>query len=217
MNTGVTVGDAAEAALLDSRDLTAKARIRNAALELLAAKGSANTTIREVAKAAGVTHGLVVDHFTNKDGLRRAVRQHVIDLVREALESIPAEGTAAQIRLARDVSVDRMLTTNPVVTTYLTRAMLDPAETDDTLIAMLADFTLAEVRGLRSRGLAATSAPDYEQAMAVMARELGPRLLAAAMNHIWKHLTDGTAGPPPELEVRTKPSRAKALPGPMSS
>jgi hypothetical protein len=33
-------------------DLTAKARIRNAALELHAAKGEANTTVREVAQAA---------------------------------------------------------------------------------------------------------------------------------------------------------------------
>ena len=202
----MTVGDSVEAALPDTRDLTGKARIRNAALQLLAAKGSADTTIREVAKAAGVTHGLVVHHFTNKDGLRRAVRLHVIDLVREALESIPAEGTAAEVRQARDASVDRMLTTNPVVTAYIRRAMLDPAETDNEVIAMLADLTLAEVRSLRSRGLATTSAPDYAQAMAVVARELGPRLLAPAMDHVWNHLTDGTAGPAPELEIRTKPS-----------
>jgi hypothetical protein len=71
---------------------------------------------------------------------------------------------------------------------------------------MLADFTLAEVRRLRSRGLAATNAPDYTQAMAVMARELGPRLLVPAMDRIWNHLTEGTAGPPPELEVRTMSS-----------
>ncbi|HEX4586527.1 MAG TPA: TetR/AcrR family transcriptional regulator [Mycobacterium sp.] len=202
----MTVGDSAEVALPAASDLTAKARIRNAALELLADKGSANTTIREIAKAAGVTHGLVVHHFTNKDGLRRAVRQHVIRLVREALASTPPQGTAAEVRRARDASVDRMLTNNPVVTTYLRRAMLDPAETDDTLIAMLADFTLAEVRSLRSRGLAATNAPDYTQAMAVMARELGPRLLVPAMDRIWNHLTEGTAGPPPELEVRTMSS-----------
>jgi AcrR family transcriptional regulator len=202
----VTIGDTAEAPLPDSRDLTAKARIRNAALESLVAKGSAGTTIREVAKAAGVTHGLVVHHFTNKDGLRRAVRQHVIDLIREALESTPTEGTAAQIRRARDASVDRMLTANPAVAAYMRRAMLDPAETDDALVAMMADFTLAEVRSLRSRGLAATTAPDYAQAMAVVARELGPRLLAPAMDHFWNHLTDGTAGPTPELEIRTKPT-----------
>jgi hypothetical protein len=48
---------------------------------------------------------------------------------------------------------------------------------------MLADFTLTEVRGLRSRGLAATRAPDYTQAMAVMVRELGPRLLAPVAEH----------------------------------
>lgn len=202
----MTVGERVEVARPAAGDLTAKARIRNAALQLLATKGSANTTIREIAKAAGVTHGLVVHHFTNKDGLRRAVREHVINLVREALESIPGEGSAAEIRRARDASVDRMLTTNPAVTAYIRRAMLDPAETDDALIAMLAEFTLAEVRGLRARGLATTGAPDYLQAMAVMTRELGPRLLAPAMNQVWKHLTDGTAGPPPDLEVRARAS-----------
>ena len=66
-------------------DLTAKARIRNAAFELYAAKGEANTSVREVAQAAGVTHGLVVHHFVNKEGLHRAVQQHVVDLLRHAL------------------------------------------------------------------------------------------------------------------------------------
>ena len=70
-----------------------------------------------------------------------------------------------------------MLTAQPAVMTYMRRAMLDPAETDSELIATLADLTLAEVRSLRTRGLAATSSPDYVQAIAVMARELGPRLL----------------------------------------
>jgi TetR/AcrR family transcriptional regulator, regulator of cefoperazone and chloramphenicol sensitivity len=191
----------------DAPDLTAKARIRNAALELLATNGSAKTTIREIAKAAGVTHGLVVHHFTNKDGLRRAVRQHLIDLMQEALEAIPAEGSADEVRRARDAGVAAMLAANPAVTAYLRRAMLDPAETDDTFIAMLADFTLAEVRDLRSRGLAATSGSDYVQTMAVMARELGPRLLAPLMDRIWTHLTDENAGPPPELEVRLRPSQ----------
>ena len=199
----MTVRENAGAAPPVDPDLTAKARIRNAALELLADKGSANTTIREIATAAGVTHGLVVHHFTNKDGLIRAVREHVIDLLRAVLESIPADGTAAEIRRARDESVDRMLKAHPVVMTYMRRAFLDPAETDDTLIAMIADFTLAEVRSLRSQGLAATTAPDYAQAMAVMMRELGPRLLAPATDSFWNHVTGGTAGPPPEVEVRS--------------
>lgn len=207
----MTTGVAAAVGAADPADLTAKARIRNAALELFASNGAANTTIREVATAAGVTHGLVVHHFTNKDGLRRAVRQHVIELIRQALESeaIPADRTAAEIRRTRDTIVDRMLTANPAVMTYVRRAMLDPAETDTELIAMLADFTLTEVRSLRSRGLAATGTPDYLQAMAVMTRELGPRLLAPVAEHFWSHLAGATAGPTPELEVTIKPAPSR--------
>ena len=205
----MVMGGTAQAGVADPADLTAKARIRNAALDLFAAKGAASTTIREVASAAGITHGLVVHHFTNKEGLRRAVRRHVMELLRLALESVPAEGSAAEIRHARDTSVDRMLMAKPAVMTYLRRAMLDPAETDTELIAMLADFTLSEVRSLRERGLAATGAPDYIQAMAVMTRELGPRLLAPVAQLFWDHLTDATAGPPPKLEVTIKPPPAR--------
>jgi hypothetical protein len=79
--------------------------------------------------------------------------------------------------------------------------MLDPAESDYELIGTLAGFTLAEVRDLRSRGLAATQTPDYLQAMAVMVRELGPRLLAPVAQQFWSQLTNGEVGPAPELEV----------------
>jgi AcrR family transcriptional regulator len=204
----MTVGDT-ERAVANSAgdtDLTAKARIRNAALELLAANGSSATTIREVAKAAGVTHGLVVHHFANKDGLRRAVRTHVIESIRRALESVPAEGSAAEIRRARDASVDRVLVDNPALMAYVRRAVFDPTEADDALVAMLADFTRGEVRSLRSRGLAATDADESVQAMAVIARELGPRLLAPAMAQFWDRLTDGKSGPPPEFDVKLRPS-----------
>jgi hypothetical protein len=35
-------------------------------------------------------------------------------------------------------------------------------------------------------------------------RELGPRLLAPFTQHVWDHLTNETAGPTPELEIKTK-------------
>ena len=59
-------------------DLTAYARIRNAALELYADKGPARTSIREVARAAGVSPGLVQHHFGTKQNLLRAVNEFVI-------------------------------------------------------------------------------------------------------------------------------------------
>lgn len=60
-------------------DLTAKARIRHAALEFFGRDGFAKTSVRSVAAAAGVSPALVIHHFASKDGLRRACDRHVID------------------------------------------------------------------------------------------------------------------------------------------
>src|SRR2546428_10971298 len=72
-------------------DLTAAARIRNAALRHFAARGVAATSIRDVARAARVSPGLVQHHFRAKARLRRAVDEFVI---RRALEAfgIPIRG-----------------------------------------------------------------------------------------------------------------------------
>ena len=44
-------------------DLTARARIRDAALVLFAERGTNSTTVRDIAKAAGVSGGLLRHHF----------------------------------------------------------------------------------------------------------------------------------------------------------
>ncbi|MGH3750942.1 MAG: helix-turn-helix domain-containing protein, partial [Micromonosporaceae bacterium] len=51
-------------------DLTARARIRDAALRLFAERGIGPATIRDIAKAAGVSSGLVRHHFGSKEALR---------------------------------------------------------------------------------------------------------------------------------------------------
>src|SRR3989442_8290525 len=65
-------------------DLTAAARIREAALRLFAARGVSGASIRDVAKAAGVSPGLVQHHFRSKARLRRAVEESVIRRATEA-------------------------------------------------------------------------------------------------------------------------------------
>ena len=52
-------------------DLTAVARIRNAAL-LRFARDGFGVGLRTIAADAGVTAGLIAHHFGSKDGLRRA-------------------------------------------------------------------------------------------------------------------------------------------------
>ncbi|MFD0690916.1 TetR/AcrR family transcriptional regulator [Actinomadura fibrosa] len=63
-------------------DLTARARIRNAALEQFATHGLKGTTIRGVAEAAGVSPGLVQHHFGSKQKLREVCDEHVMREIR---------------------------------------------------------------------------------------------------------------------------------------
>ncbi|MFB9881372.1 helix-turn-helix domain-containing protein [Planobispora siamensis] len=58
-------------------DRTARAVIRDRALELFAAQGPDSVTVRQIASAAGVSPGLVIHHFGSKEGLRSAVDEHV--------------------------------------------------------------------------------------------------------------------------------------------
>jgi AcrR family transcriptional regulator len=66
-----------------STDLTAAARIRDAAIEQFGQHGF-DTGLRTIADAAGVSAALVIHHFGSKDGLREACDQYVGDLIRES-------------------------------------------------------------------------------------------------------------------------------------
>ena len=88
-----------------SEDLTAKARIRNAAMDLYAEYGEDHTSMRAIAAAAGVTVGLLVHHFGTKDRLRDAVDQLVVDYFAQAIAQAPITGTPAEIGAARDAAV----------------------------------------------------------------------------------------------------------------
>lgn len=63
-------------------DLTARARIRDAALVQFAEQGVKGTTIKAIAERAGVSVGLVQHHFGTKDNLRQACDDAVIQLFR---------------------------------------------------------------------------------------------------------------------------------------
>ncbi len=75
-----------------SDDRTARARIRDAAIDLVAADGASVLTARKVADAAGVSPGLVIHHFGSMDGLRSACDGHVVVIIREAKNEAMAAG-----------------------------------------------------------------------------------------------------------------------------
>lgn len=62
-------------------DLTAAARIRNAAIERFGEQGF-GVGLRSIADAAGVSAALVIHHFGSKDGLRKACDDYVAEEIR---------------------------------------------------------------------------------------------------------------------------------------
>jgi len=100
-------------------DLTARARIREAAIRLFAEHGVEETAVLDIAKEAGVSGGLIRHHFGSKDGLRVACDTYVCsELVRfklEALEKRKADPDFLVTFDARQVLLRR----------YFGRAMID--------------------------------------------------------------------------------------------
>jgi len=76
-------------------DLTATARIRDAAIEQFGQHGF-DVGLRAIAKGAGVSAGLVIHHFGSKDGLRKACDELVAETIRAAkTESVQNSDPAA--------------------------------------------------------------------------------------------------------------------------
>lgn len=62
-------------------DLTAAARIRDAAIKLWGEQGN-GASVRAIADAAGVSPALVIHHYGSKDGLRQAVDDYLLAYIR---------------------------------------------------------------------------------------------------------------------------------------
>lgn len=63
-----------------SADLTAAARIRDAAIEQFGQHGF-GVGLRKIAEAAGVSAALVIHHFGSKEGLRKACEDYIADQI----------------------------------------------------------------------------------------------------------------------------------------
>lgn len=76
-------------------------RILEAAEDVLRRFGPAKTTVVDVARALGVSHGSVYRHFPSKAALRDAVVSRMLERVTRPLEEIVAEDAPADDRLYR--------------------------------------------------------------------------------------------------------------------
>src|SRR5690606_24663932 len=76
----------------------ARARIRDAAIEIFGREGFERARVREVAAAAGVSPGLVLHHFGSKEGLRHACDEHVTNELFARNDRLRGTEVAAEIQ-----------------------------------------------------------------------------------------------------------------------
>lgn len=104
-------------------DLTARARIRDAALRLFAERGIDGASIRDIAEAAGVSSGLIRHHFGSKAALRDACDAYAMDRMARLRDQVFAEG-----RLADQTFMVAVQPTAMWLQCYLVRSMMDGSD-----------------------------------------------------------------------------------------
>ncbi len=117
-------------------DLTARARIRAAAIHLFGRNGIKGTSVRAIATEADVSPGLVIHHFGSKEELKLACDRYV------SRELIDTEVAASE----RDLigTMQRWLAEPEAFRPefdYLSRMITEGSETGDTLFDGLVDRT----------------------------------------------------------------------------
>ena len=124
-------------------DRTAKARIRDAAIECFAEHGLAATTARKVAAAARVSPGLVIHHFGSMDGLRAACDEYVVATIRDYKTEAMAEGPGLDLLAAlRHAPTESRMG-------YLATVLHD----DSPLVAKLVDDLVADAEAYLQLGV----------------------------------------------------------------
>jgi AcrR family transcriptional regulator len=146
---------------MSTEDLTARARIRDAAIRLFTERGMEKTSILDIAKEAGVSGGLIRHHFGSKDGLREACDSYVFGELMAFKEEALAKGQADP------AFVPTFDTRQLLFRRYMGRAMVDGSEAAAAQFVEIVDGT---ERYFREQGM---DMPDPRGVAAALAAMTG--------------------------------------------
>ncbi|ORA19908.1 TetR/AcrR family transcriptional regulator [Mycobacterium arosiense] len=166
---------------IDESDLTAKARVRAALLDLVGERGLDATTIRQVAAHAGVSVGVVQHHYKTKADLADDVRAWVLARLVEAAGGGRVRQDGARPELA---GFDDLMTGNPKLAAYIRRILIEATPNARRWFTEAVDQTVDHLREQQPEGL-----PDDPQALRTVAAMLlvltfGPVLLGSALTDL---------------------------------
>ena len=124
-------------------DRTVRARVRDAAIELVAARGVEALTARAVAERAGVSPGSVINNYGSMEGLRHACDEHVVALIRQRKADAMAAGMSFDL-----VGSLREADIGPL-SAYLAAVMAE----DSPAVAQLVDEMVADAVAYSATGV----------------------------------------------------------------
>jgi AcrR family transcriptional regulator len=162
-------------------DLTARARIRDAAIKLFTERGIEGASIRDIAAEAGVSSGLVRHHFGSKQALREACDHYAKERMVQLGEELVYQGRAATTDVASMHPITMPLQT------YLVRSMMDGSETATALFLEMVDVG---EEWTKAHGIEPTDRRAYAAVLAAM--KMGVFVLREQVS---KALGDDIAGP----------------------
>ncbi|MHA3021647.1 TetR/AcrR family transcriptional regulator [Mycobacterium sp. BMJ-28] len=150
---------------MPASDLMPSVRIRNVALRLFAERGFAATSVRDIAREAGISVGQLQHRYPAKDDVRRAVDDYVSQIFRAAYEDLPSAPTQD---LIFEEFGDRITTTvrdHPTVVSYVVRTVADGDEAGTALVDGIVQIAVHQIRSLAQRGLVR---PDLDNEWAAL-------------------------------------------------
>lgn len=170
---------------VSDEDLTGRAAIRNAALELFAAHGPDAVTVRQIAAAAGVSPALVLNHFGSKAGLRAAVDDHVASIF-DALLTAGGDTVAEDLVGGEGASlVAAFADIFPVgspLPAYLRQLLISGGPTGQALFARWLAGVEEFLAGMERAGLAGPSDDPTVRAAFLLVNDLAVVLLREQLN-----------------------------------
>jgi AcrR family transcriptional regulator len=165
----------------DTADLTARARIRDAALLRFATDGF-GVPVRTIAADAGVSPGLVIHHFGSKDGLRRACDDHVLAAIREGkrdtLGDGPGSRTSPMDLLAQLASIEEY---GPALG-YVLRSLQAGGDLARSFVTHMIDDAQAYIADGVAAGTIKPSLDEAARARYLVTQSLGTLLLDLTLN-----------------------------------
>lgn len=187
-----------------AEDLTARARIRDAAIALFAEHGMQATSMKRVAAEAGVSQALVSHHFGSKDGLRSACDEHVAAVIEQRKRDALSQGPKLDLLEAlRDQS-----DTFPLMR-YLARMLIEGSPHADALVDGIIGASAASMEEGQRAGLFKPLDRTYDVNAVLVLWSLGLLVLNEQAERLLGMTFDG----PAEDKVRYVRAAMEALQG----